>query len=102
MTENREVCLVAREEATIEKTAFCLRSSKDDKKIVLDEKEEEVIGSPLIKYGDTTVYLQHIETGLWLSYKTYETKKRGVGKVEEKQVMHLLLNINLRLLRILF
>ncbi|CAN7983255.1 unnamed protein product, partial [Ixodes pacificus] len=66
--------------------AFCLRQTKDDKKVVLDEKEEEVLGSPLVKYGDTTVFLQHLETGLWLSYKTYETKKRGVGKVEEKQV----------------
>lgn len=86
-TENREVCLVSREEASVAATAFCLRQTKDDKKIVLDEKEEEVVGSPLIKYGDTTVFLQHLETGLWLSYKTYETKKRGVGKVEEKQAI---------------
>ncbi|KAH7933997.1 hypothetical protein HPB49_020197 [Dermacentor silvarum] len=85
--DNREVCLVPRERATVAATAFCLRQTKDDKKIVLDEKEEEVLGSPLIKYGDTTVFLQHLETGLWLSYKTYETKKRGVGKVEEKQAI---------------
>ncbi len=78
---------MSRESATVENTGFCLRPNKDDKKIVLDEKEEEVIGSPLIKYGDTTVFLQHLETGLWLSYRTYETKKRGVGKVEEKQVI---------------
>ncbi|XP_077528941.1 ryanodine receptor isoform X3 [Haemaphysalis longicornis] len=85
--DNREVCLVPRERATVAATAFCLRQTKDDKKIVLDEKEEEVLGSPLVKYGDTTVFLQHLETGLWLSYKTYETKKRGVGKVEEKQAI---------------
>ncbi|XP_064490365.1 ryanodine receptor-like isoform X2 [Ornithodoros turicata] len=85
--ENREVCLVPREKATVAATAFCLRQTKDDKKVVLDEKEEEVLGSPLVKYGDTTVFLQHLETGLWLSYKTYETKKRGVGKVEEKQAI---------------
>lgn len=42
---------------------------------------------PLIKYGDTTVYLQHIKTNTWLSYKSYETKKRGVGRVEEKQAI---------------
>ena len=86
INENREICLVAQESATVENTGFCLRPNKDDKKIVLDEKEEEVLGSALIKYGDTTVYLQHLETGLWLSYRTYETKKKGVGKVEEKQV----------------
>uniref|UniRef100_T1E1N4 Putative ryanodine receptor n=1 Tax=Cupiennius salei TaxID=6928 RepID=T1E1N4_CUPSA len=85
--DNREVYLVNKDEAPVAATAFGLRQTKDDKKIVLDEKEEEVLGSPLIKYGDTTVFLQHQETGLWLSYKTYETKKRGVGKVEEKQAI---------------
>lgn len=85
--ENREVCLVNKDQASVEATAFGLRQTKDDKKIVLDEKEEEVLGSPLIKYGDTTVFIQHFETGLWLSYRTYETKKRGVGKVEEKQAI---------------
>ncbi|XP_035212318.1 ryanodine receptor-like isoform X2 [Stegodyphus dumicola] len=85
--ENREVYLVNKDQASVAATAFGLRQTKDDKKIVLDEKEEEVLGSPLIKYGDTTVFLQHQETGLWLSYRTYETKKRGVGKVEEKQAI---------------
>lgn len=46
-----------------------------------------MIGSPIIKYGDTTVIVQHCESGLWLSYKSYETKKKGVGKVEEKQAI---------------
>lgn len=31
--------------------------------------------------------MQHCETCLWLSYKSYETKKKGVGKVEEKQAI---------------
>lgn len=90
INENNEVCLLSREEATIEKTAFCLKANKEknkDDKRDLDEKDVEIIGSPLIKFGDTTVYVQHVETGLWLSYKTYETKKRGVGKVEEKQAI---------------
>lgn len=87
INQSKEICLVSREQATVENTAFCLRQAKDDKKIVLDDKEEEVIGSPLIKYGDTTVFLQHFETGLWLSYKIVETKKRGVGKVEEKHAI---------------
>ncbi|RWS25625.1 ryanodine receptor-like protein, partial [Leptotrombidium deliense] len=87
INENHEIILVARESATVAETAFCLRQNKDDKKIVLDEKEEEVIGSPLIKYGDTSFFLQHMETSYWLSYKSFETKKRGVGRVEEKQAI---------------
>ncbi|XP_025830516.1 ryanodine receptor [Agrilus planipennis] len=89
VNEQNELCLVTREEATTASSAFCLRQEKDDQKIVLEEKDLEVIGAPIIKYGDSTVIVQHSETGLWLSYKSYETKKKGVGKVEEKQaVLH--------------
>lgn len=87
ITDNQEICLVARDYATVAETAFCLRQNKDDKKIAIDEKEEEVIGLPLIKYGDTSFFLQHIESGYWLSYRSYETKKRGIGRVEEKQAI---------------
>ena len=89
-----------------------MRQEKDDQKVVLEDKDLEVIGSPIIKvdsdkicaqafhsikfskryrfkYGDSTVIMQHAESGLWVSYKSYETKKKGVGKVEEKQaVLH--------------
>ena len=44
------------------------------------------MGSADMKYGDTMVYIQHMSTGLWLSYQTFETKKLGVGRVEEKKV----------------
>ncbi|XP_060521135.1 ryanodine receptor isoform X2 [Cylas formicarius] len=89
VNENNELYLVSREEATTAITAFCLRHEKDDQKVVLEDKDLEVIGSPIIKYGDSTVIVQHSESGLWLSYKAYETKKKGVGKVEEKQaVLH--------------
>lgn len=86
---DNSICLVSREDATVSLTSFCVRADKDDKKIEIDEKEEEVIGSPLIKYGDTSIIVQHLETGFWLSYRSYETKKRGVGRVEEKQVTYL-------------
>ncbi|XP_049775985.1 ryanodine receptor [Schistocerca cancellata] len=89
VNENNELCLVTRDEATIASSTFCLRQEKDDQKVVLEDKDLEVIGSPIIKYGDSTVIVQHSETSLWLSYKAYETKKKGVGKVEEKQaVLH--------------
>lgn len=61
--------LVYRDEATTASSAFCLRQEKDDQKIVLEDKDLEVIGAPIIKYGDSTVIVQHSETGLWLSYK---------------------------------
>ncbi|XP_037915514.1 ryanodine receptor isoform X7 [Hermetia illucens] len=87
VNENNELVLLRREEATISSSTFCLRQEKDDQKVVLEDKDLEIIGSPIIKYGDSTVIVQHSESGLWLSYKSYETKKKGVGKVEEKQAI---------------
>ena len=58
-----------REDASLAATAFYLREEKDDNKVVLEDKDLEIIGSPLIKYGDSTVIVQHVETGLWLSYR---------------------------------
>lgn len=42
---------------------------------------------PSVRYDDITVITQHIETGFWLSYKSYQVKKKGVGLVEEKRVI---------------
>ncbi|KAK4873043.1 hypothetical protein RN001_015072 [Aquatica leii] len=69
VNENNELYLVVKEEATIASTTFCLRQEKDDQKIVVEDKDLEVIGSAIIKYGDSTVI------------------KKGVGKVEEKQAI---------------
>ncbi|XP_039761395.1 ryanodine receptor isoform X13 [Pararge aegeria] len=87
VNDQNELYLISREEATTASCAFCLRQEKDDQKVVLEDKDLEIIGAPIIKYGDSTVIVQHSETGLWLSYKSYETKKKGVGKVEEKQAI---------------
>ena len=58
---------------------------QDDRKFS-EQREDEGMGTADIKYGDSLVYMQHMKTGLWLSYQTFETKKRGVGRVEEKKV----------------
>ncbi len=51
--------------------------------------ESEGMGSADIRYGDSLVYIQHMKTGLWLSYQTFETKKYGVGRVEMKKVLYI-------------
>ena len=58
---------------------------KDDKQKQTEKDAEENMGMATIKYGDTLVYIQHVKSSCWLSYSTYETKKRGVGKIEEKK-----------------
>lgn len=58
-----------RDEATTALSTFCLRQEKDDQKVVLEDKDLEVIGAAIIKYGDSTVFLQHTESNFWLTYK---------------------------------
>ncbi len=74
---------------------------QDDRKFV-EQRDDEGMGTSDIKYGDSLVYVQHMKTGLWLSYQTYETNKRGVGRVEEKKVHFQLISINHKLMSIFF
>ena len=76
-----------REEATLSATCFYLREVKDDNKVILEDKDLEVIGVPNVRYDDVTVIAQHMETGFWLSYKAYQVKKKNVGLVEEKRLL---------------
>ena len=50
-------------------SCFYLRPEKDDNKVILEDKDLEVIGTASIQYDDTNVIMQHIESGLWVSYK---------------------------------
>lgn len=70
---------VWRNEATTETSTFWLRQEKDDQKIILEDKDLEVIGTPIIKYGDSTVIMQHATTCLWVSYKVYINNNLYVG-----------------------
>jgi ryanodine receptor 2 len=67
--ENNQLMLIKREDATLANSCFYLRAEKDDNKVILEDKDLEIIGSPSILYDDTDVIIQHIESGLWLSYK---------------------------------
>lgn len=72
VNETNELYLVRKEDATISSSTFGLRQEKDDLKVVLEDKDLEIIGAPIIKYGDSTVIMQHAESGLWVSYKVME------------------------------
>ena len=64
-----------------------VREVKDDNKVILEDKDLEVIGVPNVRYDDVTVIAQHMETGYWLSYKASTVRKKGVGMVEEKRLL---------------
>ncbi|VDN03294.1 unnamed protein product [Thelazia callipaeda] len=79
------VQLYHKDKAEFDTTAFVMYQTKDLKKQMLEEKEEEGMGIATIFYGETNAFIQHIKTELWLSYQTTEITKKGLGKVEEKK-----------------
>ncbi|KAL3320659.1 Ryanodine receptor 3 [Cichlidogyrus casuarinus] len=81
------LCTLSPEDATEDACVFTIKSSKDDKKKGESEPEQEGMGDPDVQLSETLIYLHHQSTGRWLSYEAYETKKRGVGRVEEKKAV---------------
>lgn len=62
--------IISRDKASLANSCFYLRAEKDDNKVILEDKDLEVIGTPnCVLYDDTIIIVQHIETGYWLSYK---------------------------------
>ncbi|XP_030643358.1 ryanodine receptor 2 [Chanos chanos] len=87
LTQERELRLVDRNRAGVTSTAFCLRPSKD--KVDTEERRDvDGMGIPEIKYGDSVCYVQHMDTNLWLTYQTSDSKRRSGGPQREA-TMHL-------------
>jgi len=82
-TPDNQVVTLHRSAATEDATAFLIRQSKDDKKLS-ETTEDGGMGTKDIRFGDSLFYLQHMKTSMWVSYQTFETKKRGVGRVEKE------------------
>ena len=81
------VLLVPRDKASFEDTAFILLPEKDAKRSGQEEKEEEGMGPPELRFAETQVFIQHYHTQKWISYQTTEVTKKGIGKVEEKKAI---------------
>lgn len=45
------------------------------------------MGTPDIKYGDSVCYIQHVDTGLWLTYQTADAKSARIGDVQRKVML---------------
>ncbi|KAB0349146.1 hypothetical protein FD754_014003 [Muntiacus muntjak] len=51
-------------------------------------KEVDGMGTSEIKYGDSVCYIQHISTGLWLTYQSVDVKSVRMGSIQRKAIMH--------------
>lgn len=42
------------------------------------------MGIPEIKYGDSICYVQHVDSGLWLTYQAIDAKSTRMGMTQRK------------------
>lgn len=47
-------------------------------------KEVDGMGTSEIKYGDSVCYIQHVSTGLWLTYQAVDVKSVRMGAIQRK------------------
>uniref|UniRef100_M3ZNQ9 Ryanodine receptor 2-like n=1 Tax=Xiphophorus maculatus TaxID=8083 RepID=M3ZNQ9_XIPMA len=86
LMEEKGLHLVDRDKADIKTTSFCFRSSKD-KLDAGKNTNTDCMGIPEIKYGDSMCYLQHLYSGLWLTYQATDVKCRLGGNLR-KAILH--------------
>uniref|UniRef100_A0A452GAX0 Ryanodine receptor 2 n=1 Tax=Capra hircus TaxID=9925 RepID=A0A452GAX0_CAPHI len=87
LMEDKSLLLMDKEKADVKSTAFTFRSSKEKLDVGV-RKEVDGMGTSEIKYGDSVCYIQHINTGLWLTYQSVDVKSVRMGSIQRKAIMH--------------
>ncbi|KAL7383245.1 hypothetical protein ABVT39_007231, partial [Epinephelus coioides] len=87
LTEEKGLHLVDRDKADINTTSFCFRSSKE-KLDTGTKTNADGMGIPEIKYGDSICYVQHVDSGLWLTYQAIDAHSTRMGVSQRKAILH--------------
>ncbi|KAM9612984.1 ryanodine receptor 2 [Trichechus inunguis] len=87
LMEDKSLLLMDKEKADVKSTAFTFRSSKEKLDVGI-RKEVDGMGTSEIKYGDSVCYIQHVDTGLWLTYQSVDVKSVRMGSIQRKAIMH--------------
>ncbi|XP_066527985.1 ryanodine receptor 2 [Hoplias malabaricus] len=89
LSQEGRLQLVDREQADIKSTAFSLHTAKDADKECMDiTQKKEGMGTPEVKYGDSVCFIQHVDTGLWLTYQASDLKGRKEKGVHKQAILH--------------
>ncbi|KAK7820066.1 hypothetical protein U0070_022598 [Myodes glareolus] len=83
LMEDKNLLLMDKEKADVKSTAFAFRSSKEKLDVGV-RKEVDGMGTSEIKYGDSICYIQHVDTGLWLTYQSVDVKSARMGSIQRK------------------
>ncbi|XP_030074236.1 ryanodine receptor 1 isoform X4 [Microcaecilia unicolor] len=84
--EEKGLILVDCERANTKTTSFCFRASKE-KLDVAPKRDVEGMGTAEIKYGESMCFVQHVNSGLWLTYAAADKVVR-LGPVKRKAILH--------------
>lgn len=118
LDEDKGLLLVDAEKANSKMSAFCFRVSKvtdvshllcrnfqclfsaiapinnlfllntQEKIEVAQKRDVEGMGTPEIKYGESMCFVQHVSSGLWLTYAAVDAKSARLGPLKRKVKPH--------------
>uniref|UniRef100_A0A674DXB3 Ryanodine receptor 1 n=1 Tax=Salmo trutta TaxID=8032 RepID=A0A674DXB3_SALTR len=87
LDEEKGLLVVDPEKANAKMSAFCFRISKE-KIEVAQKRDVEGMGTPEIKYGESMCFVQHVSSGLWLTYASVDAKSARLGPLKRKAILH--------------
>lgn len=58
--------------------------SEQEKAEVAKKRDVEGMGVPEIKYGESMCFVQHVSTGLWVTYAALDAKAARLGTMKRK------------------
>ncbi|KAM9587622.1 ryanodine receptor 1 isoform 3-T3 [Morphnus guianensis] len=87
LTEDKGLAVVEAAAANTRASAFCFRASKEKLEVVA-KRDVEGMGTPEIKYGESLCFVQHVASGLWLTYAAADTKAMRLGLLKRKAILH--------------
>ncbi|XP_044515975.1 ryanodine receptor 3 [Gracilinanus agilis] len=90
LTEDQGLILQERGKSDTKSTAFCFRASKEIKEKLDSSHKRDIEGMGIaeIKYGDSICFVQHIASGLWMTYKAQDAKTSRLGPLKRKVILH--------------
>lgn len=61
---------------------------------VAQKRDVEGMGTPEIKYGESMCFVQHVSSGLWLTYAAVDAKSARLGPLKRKVKQDVQQNLN--------
>ncbi|MEE6525709.1 hypothetical protein FKM82_025901, partial [Ascaphus truei] len=87
LTEDQGLVLQDRAKSDTKSSAFCFRASKE-KLDPVPKRDIDGMGVAEIKYGDSICFIQHVDSGLWLTYKAQDAKTARLGPLKRRAILH--------------